>query len=831
MAITGNDFFVPAPEVPPTSDPYVVVRDGKTDVHSTSIISDTLNPIWTLSTGSLCLLQYNSLLDFFERSNVLEFALKNHEPVVGLEHETIGAVMVHKTELLEGNGERHCYPILLPSQSVNRKNSLVSLDSIAFEPKTTPSLYLRCRRASPEDIDFMTTLQERKTKDCSDGGVYASDAFLAPSTQSAQPPSFLERSTRTNKATGHLECRIKPGPDPKNVPQTSWMPPSAIETVSRDHSRAWTLAGSGSIAQVFLEILGCDGLPNLARTPGDKIDPFVCVVYEDSVLNTDVIYDCRSPRWMPWSQRAFVLNMMHPCSQVFLGVLDRNRGSSFVEAKHNPLGRAVINLSNLRPGAIYTLTFQLFDTDGLDRQANGTITIRLRIKMEDERKALLSELNLKDHFYVSTVEGSDFRSALYSLTNDSSHPSLSLRNLENYSNELVAYLNAWDVIADALIVVLLWRGHYPVTLSSGSFPSCFCGRRPEISLRLPLHSMVAFAWATVLAWDFEKLFSFFFFAIGWALLATLEDQRRSPSSWRRPRSYCEFLGILVFNKSSPNPRRTIHAYEKLEQIQRFESDIAERASTKKETLERLKRDRQKQQHHWKEEVERPPDDITTEGEQEGSSELILAPFKSVLLPIQKLLYKLCVVLRIATSVALWRDSYAAFWIVTMCFLGSFIASWIPWAFLIKWGFTIFVWTLFGPWMKLVDIYYVRPKQNLTPKGRAAKLEVDYKQRYNLLLWSEWNSNRIYRENAMKMKDMKRYMFGKYLMRVPILKEERFPSVPAISSSSVPYNAHPRPVNVVRRIHGQRLWGDMVPYRAYNRAENEVCEEEVQSDAR
>mmetsp|Transcript_30267 Transcript_30267/g.71318 ORF Transcript_30267/g.71318 Transcript_30267/m.71318 type:complete len:91 (-) Transcript_30267:12-284(-) len=67
--------------------------------------------------------------------------------------------------------------------------------------------------------------------------------------------------------------------------------------------------------------------------------------------------------------------------------------------------------------------------------------------------------------------------------------------------------------------------------------------------------------------------------------------------------------------------------------------------------------------------------------------------------------------------------------------------------------------------------------------------------------------------------------SKYLMRVPIWKEERFPFEPAISSSSVPYNAHPRPVKIVTRIHGQRLWGDMVPQREHNSIEKKVCDAE------
>ena len=69
-------------------------------------------------------------------------------------------------------------------------------------------------------------------------------------------------------------------------------------------------------------------------------------------------------------------------------------------------------------------------------------------------------------------------------------------------------------------------------------------------------------------------------------------------------------------------------------------------------------------------------------------------------------------------------------------------------------------------------------------------------------------------------DVSFFFLLQYLMRVPILKEEHFPSEPAISSSSAPYNASnaddPQPaVHIVNHIHGQRLWGDMVPYREYN----------------
>jgi hypothetical protein len=123
LSLRGSEFFVPAPAVAPTSNPYVVVRDGKKDIHATSIITDTVNPVWTLSNGSLFLLESesNDLIDFFERSNIIEFTIKNHHTTMDVEHEIIGTVMIHKTDLLNGLGRRKNYKILRPSRTITNK--------------------------------------------------------------------------------------------------------------------------------------------------------------------------------------------------------------------------------------------------------------------------------------------------------------------------------------------------------------------------------------------------------------------------------------------------------------------------------------------------------------------------------------------------------------------------------------------------------------------------------------------------------------------------------------------------------------------------------------
>jgi hypothetical protein len=91
-----------------SSDPYVCVEDGRTEWHRTGVISKSLNPVWTLSTGSLFLIQA-TLNDFFETTSRIEFIVKDYDTVGG--NDILGSVLVSKNELLAGEGERIDYEI------------------------------------------------------------------------------------------------------------------------------------------------------------------------------------------------------------------------------------------------------------------------------------------------------------------------------------------------------------------------------------------------------------------------------------------------------------------------------------------------------------------------------------------------------------------------------------------------------------------------------------------------------------------------------------------------------------------------------------------------
>ncbi len=159
---------------------------------------------------------------------------------------------------------------------------------------------------------------------------------------------------------------IRPGPDPKRIEETSWLTTEKIEQEAMKPSYEWADIGSGHLGKVFVEILSCDNLPNMDSVGvfdiktgvlGNKTDPFVSLVYEDCSARTDIIYDCLSPRWMPWSKRAFIFHCMHTSSPLFLAVFDSDQ---VPHINNDLIGRVTIDISNFHPGSTYVLEYNLY---------------------------------------------------------------------------------------------------------------------------------------------------------------------------------------------------------------------------------------------------------------------------------------------------------------------------------------------------------------------------------------------------------------------------------------------------------------------------------------
>jgi C2 domain len=141
------------------------------------------------------------------------------------------------------------------------------------------------------------------------------------------------------------------------------MTDEALQKEALKESREWVDCGCGSLGRLFVEILGCDDLPNLdsGGFAGNKTDAFCSLIYEDVAVKTDIIDDCLSPRWMPWTKRAFIFHVYHSSSQLYLGVFDYDGGMNPADY-HDLVGRVSVDLSNLRKDTLYTLTYNLYTT-------------------------------------------------------------------------------------------------------------------------------------------------------------------------------------------------------------------------------------------------------------------------------------------------------------------------------------------------------------------------------------------------------------------------------------------------------------------------------------
>jgi hypothetical protein len=334
--------------------------------------------------------------------------------------------------------------------------------------------------------------------------------------------------------------------------------------------------------------------------------------------------------------------------------------------------------------------------------------------------------------------------------------------------ELLSYEEALHYLELAAFTVLFWRGHYPVSFRVPTFlrPQASAGTtttsrflkrwtRP-VTVLLPLHSITAFGWGIFVVQDLNRFPAFLFFAIGWSFLATMEHVRNHPSPFLRCRSYTDMLWALLFNRSFEP--ESIDANTNVQAIKAFDKMLDARRKQRaleKEEREKLEAEIRKTEVELLEEEDGV--DITSHASSIVQS---LNPFKTMLKPIVVLLKKLCVALRVAKSIVLWRDSYTAFWIVTASFLATIVLVWIPWSFLILWTCRISAWLFLGPWMKLVDILYIRKHHNYeTAEEITTAFEERLKDRYQAVLERVF-FQQVNRERAFKLQDLQKYMFGK-----------------------------------------------------------------------
>lgn len=220
------------------------------------------------------------------------------------------------------------------------------------------------------------------------------------------------------KLVRFAQYKVRPTPDPLRPEETAWMTKAEIQEECMKESLNWIDSGSGKFGRLFVEVIGCDELPNMdtGGFAGNKTDAFVSLIFEDAVARTDIIDDSLAPRWMPWTKRAFIFHILHSSSDLHLGVFDYDEGINPTD-DHDVIGKVSVDISNLRKNTVYTFTYDIHTTNRMSnlsdkkvfRKRTGTITFRLRVEIDDERMLLLSSLEPPPPMYVNTKSRKDFR--------------------------------------------------------------------------------------------------------------------------------------------------------------------------------------------------------------------------------------------------------------------------------------------------------------------------------------------------------------------------------------------------------------------------------------
>ena len=769
--------------------PFGVVHYGGECIHKTGkSLEKGRNPVWTISTRALFILETTPR----ELSrHKLEFSLwANKKERLALSSEAIllGKVRLESKELLTNCNETRLTMKLFDEDGSNSNRGTLT---IRFRPAViSDEMFLQnVYRNNPFPAkQSMAFLQNLYTKPFSLTEKEASceTRMLAPLTTemdesqiaglsfvNALSSAFSSKSYR-DVATNQQKYRLKPGPDPAR-PEVTHLSKDEIFAETMKPSKEWVKAGSGTLGKLYLEILHCSDLPNtdVGESVGNLTDSFIAAVFEDCMVQTPVIDDELSPRWLPWTQRAFIFGVQHPASTLYLGCFDFDLGMS----DHESIGRVAVNLCNFERNTDYTLRYHLYQSSNvMERKPNGSITIRLRLEYADEKSAVMAALKPRPRFHVN-VRAKKSQQVLhytcFGAYGDEREAKFDLTITRSYINEILENKRLLlYALSDSIYSLIFWRGQVKI-----------------FGLNTPLHSFFFFVSAATLVERPEMFPAFLFLSVAWVMLACGTQRRSHPSPWARCPSFWHFVEILKSGTSS-HRETTIHSMEGNKESSEYES-------------------------YWRDRIQKDIDAATLKAEQRqlltklGSGDIHTKMNAEDFIPLellsklgrwQGMIGRFCMRCRWIKVVATWEESIVSFWVTSGFLAIGIISLFLPWGFILTTMGRTLVYSL-GPHMMLVDHYFNR--------GSDEDDKLLQKAMSKLNKMTQRAQER--HQEATKLKDIKCTLFGKYITAVPAMNLSRHFDKPLPESFATPHKRSKDEVIVSKSfVPGQQFHGLMIP---------------------
>ena len=570
---------------------------------------------------------------------------------------------------------------------------------------------------------------------------------------------------------------------------------SAIQNDVYQASKNWIEAGSGKLGFAFVEILYCKNLPFVRHSDMQISNPnaFVSLVYGDGFVNSDIIPECKSPCWLPWSRRAFAFRIPHPSSNLNIGVVSYND-----DAQHQPIGRISVNMSGFREKTEYVLKYNLPISSGTCKENNTSeIAIRMRIEM-NTRQMFWASLQAPPKAQIRVDRKVDFEILKFTTQEMYSTDQSRLNVVKSYIDELASYQNKLRNIRETIIAIIVWRTNPNIEKST---LSC-----------LPLHSMMLFLVGIVVVENPQYIPSFIPGLLLLIMLSNFFTKEQEIQVWNLIPSYFQLCGLLLFGNTKPHSIVESKSQVETFHHQNCNSNIVVLGS--KNSKKKIKEDDKiyvcgDQSGSWNNErhsMNASKDNIYSSTQPEYDADL------HTLIQIQNFLDKLCYKIRTIENILSWNESYYAFWLTSFFLVSTVFLALIhiPWGWMIHWFLRIMVWVIFGPWMWLVDNFVFRNNKHVernktSPLSKKDFIELELRnktQRPSLpkksLLFGVGDRKlraQTDMENELKLKDFKDILFGCYVKEISLVQSDRQKHLPLPSSHATPCLGNGRNVNV------------------------------------
>ncbi|KAL3910394.1 MAG: hypothetical protein SGILL_007707, partial [Bacillariaceae sp.] len=765
-------------EVSQTIDTFCLVKVNDKEVHRTKTIPNDYQPIFTCKTNALCLLKHTKPED--------QVLVQLCRPTAIALFNVIGSVSLTFDQLVNGDGKRQEFNILKDDKTIRL--------ALRFREATQGDLlYFSDKKQGGLAVNGNVSVRSRMSLSAPVDKDHAADIDFKNVTKK----NLLQQHQKTVKVDNGKETahRVFPGPDPDDPDNTTFMTQSQMDKFLTEPSKHWVEAGWGDFGAVYLEVLGCDTLPNMDMELVDGLtDPFAAIVFEDSFLRTPVVFDNLNPRWPTWSQRAFKLNIEHPSSSIFLGVLDYDDN---LMDNHDAIGRVVLHLDKFEPDTVYTLKYNLVKGDIADENDHGTVTIRLEVRW---KKPLIAVSRAQSYlkpprFIVNTKTQRSWKTIRYLTRGAVDMTDVTIDSCKLFANELVDHLRCYCYLYDIIFSIWLWRG------------------------RIPIDSIAVFAMVT-LSLEFPSyLPSIFFYSLAYVLLRKNYCLSTNPSPWYGIKSFRKVAMTNVGFKPRPiTIKPGTGAEEELSLALIEEYRMHRVTGFLYETMQILLQ-------VYRVYSKTSPVDISTVSKGGGMMSMFYVDYLTYLHLLLKMLIKY---IRALKSFATWQSN-STYRFTVKCLAIATVWALFPFKAQSFWLVRALVWTFFGPWVKLLDLLYIRKfyrtREALIREGvpqTTEEMKEDIASRPNILepllkstaLEKMSNLGRVVVEDNVKLRDYREEYFGSFSEHIPLFDTSRYPSVPLPSSSAVPSDHvfDPDKEESVKwdYVAGQKIAGSMIP---------------------